>query len=105
MQVVEIEKLGKKYKALVPDNDPPELWQYGIIVGPPDLSSLDLPPSIEVRLHNELYVRGLITKNDIKLRLRDLGLAIQFALGLDVQTLAALYEPQQVAAPNGAGKG
>lgn len=101
MIIVDVEKVGKKYKVLVPNDAPPENWQYGIIVGPPDLTGLGLPPSIEVRLHNELCVRGLITKQDIHNRLGELTLAIQYALGLDAQKLAELYEPTREEATNG----
>lgn len=89
--IVDIEKLGKKYKVIVPDDADPELWQYGVVVGPPDLGVLDLPPSIEVRLHNELYVRGLITKVDIMRRGVELVAALQAVLKVDAQRIAELY--------------
>lgn len=89
--IVDIEKLGKKYKVIVPDDADPELWQYGVVVGPPDLSSLDLSPSMEVRLHNELYVRGLITKVDIMRRGVELVAALQAVLKVDAQRIAELY--------------
>lgn len=93
MITVDIEKLGKKYRVQVPDEAAEELWQYGIVLGPPDLSSLGLPPSIEVRLHNELHVRGLITREDLARRSpADIVAAIQSALKLDAQGVIALYQ-------------
>lgn len=90
--LVDIEKLGRKYKVLVPDDAAEELWQYGVVIGPPDLSRLGLPPSIEVRLHQELYVRGLITKVDVQRRGSELVAALQAALKVDAQLIATLYE-------------
>lgn len=90
--LVDIEKLGKKYKVIVPDDSPSEMWVYGIPVGPPDLSSLGLPPSIEVRLHNELYNRGLIQKIDVQRRMPELVAACMAAFKVDAQILAELYE-------------
>lgn len=92
MLTVDIEKLGKKYRVQVPDEAAEELWQYGIVLGPPDLSSLGLPPSIEVRLHNELHVRGLIQKKDLDRRTPDVVAAIQAALKLDALCVIALYD-------------
>lgn len=92
MLIVDIEKLGKKYRVQVPDEAEQELWQYGIVLGPPDLSSLGLPPSIEVRLHNELHVRGLIQRSDLDRRASDVVAAIQSALKLDAQRVIAIYE-------------
>lgn len=89
---VDIDKLGKKYKVQVPDDAPEETWQYGIVLGPPDLSSLDLPPCIELRLHNELHLRGLIEKKDIVRRMPDVVAALQYALAVDAQRIAELYE-------------
>lgn len=90
--LVDITKLGKKYRVQVPDDAEPEMWQYGVVIGPPDLSSLDLPPCIEVRLHNELHVRGLIEKKDIVRRMPDVVAALQYALAVDAQRVAELYE-------------
>lgn len=92
MLTVDIEKLGKRYKVQVPDEAEEHLWQYGVVLGPPDLSSLGLPPSIEVRLHNELHVRGLITKADLARRTPDVVAAIQTALKLDAQRVIDLYD-------------
>lgn len=92
MLVVDIERFGKKYRVQVPDDAPQETWQYGIVLGPPDLSSLGLPPSIELRLHNELHIRGLISKQDLVRRMPDVTAALCTALTVDAQRIAELYE-------------
>lgn len=90
--IVDIERDGRKYKAQVPDNAPKHLWQAGIIIGPPDLSSLGLPKPIETRLHNELWARNLITARDVKKRVQDVHGALQSALKVDAGTIVSLYE-------------
>ena len=90
--LVDIERDGKKYRAVVPDQADRETWQYGIPVGPPDLSELDLPVEIEVRLHNELFVRGLITLADVRRNMSSLQGALQAALRVDAQMIVQLYE-------------
>lgn len=92
MLTVSIQRMGKWYMAQVPDDAPEETWEYGLVIGPPSLESLGLPPSIEVRLHNELYFRGLIQKADIKRRMPDVVAALQSALVVDAQRIAELYE-------------
>lgn len=92
--IVDIEKGGKKYKAIVPDDAPQSTWQYGIIQGPPDISGLGLPPSIEVRLHNELFVRGLITKKDLQRSTQDVQGALMAALSVDMQRIVLAYEEE-----------
>lgn len=95
--IVEITRNGgMKYKVLVPDDAPVENYKYGIIIGPPDLSGLNLPHEFEVRLNNELYNRGLITKKDI-VRSRDNVIfgALQAMLKVDTQRITELYEPRR----------
>lgn len=89
--IVTIEKFRKKYRVIVPDGSPENTWQYGIVIGPPDLSGLDLPPALLVRLHNELFARGLITKNDAQKRIQDITGALMAALKTDAQTIQAIY--------------
>lgn len=92
--IVQIEKLGRKYKVIVPDDADKSTWQYGVVLGPPDLSALDLPPSIAIRLHNELFARGLITKKDASRRITDITGALMAALKTDAQTIHAIYEQE-----------
>lgn len=92
MLTVDIDRFGKKYKVQVPDEAEEHLWQYGVVLGPPDLSSLGLPPSIEVRLHNELHLRGLIQKKDLVRRMPEVTAALCAAMQVDAQRIAELYE-------------
>lgn len=90
--IVSTEREGKKYKVVVPEGALEENWQYGVIVGPPDLSKLGLPYELEVRLHNELFNRGLITIPDVRRNMQSLQGALQAALRVDVQTIVQAYE-------------
>ena len=90
--IVDITRDGKKYKAIVPDGSLEAMWQYGIIIGPPDLSGLRLPHEIEVRLNNELFNRGLISKKDLRNNINNVQGALMAALRVDVQTILAAYE-------------
>lgn len=84
----------------MPDDAPPENARYGIVVGPPDLSGLQLPEEVETRLNNELYHRGLITSADLRGRNNELQAALQAALRVDFQLLHAAYQGVEVT-PNG----
>lgn len=79
----------------VPDSAPDDHAAYGILVGPPDVSSLNLPEEVETRLNNELYARGLITARDVRSKSEQLRNAIQSALRLDVQNLMTCYTEVQ----------
>lgn len=82
---------GYKLKVQVPDNAPESTWQYGIRVGPPDLSSLGLSDEMTKRLSNELFVRGLITERDVQRKSQDVFGALQAALKVDIATIQTLY--------------
>lgn len=75
----------------IPDDKPLAHARYGVLVGPPDLSSLNLPEEVEVRLNNELFNRGLLTLSDARRRPAELEAALKAALKLDVQALMAAY--------------
>jgi hypothetical protein len=81
---------GRHFVVLVPSGREgnPEL---GIPVGPPDLSSLDLPLDVEVRLNNQLFQRGLLTLADVRRHTGDVAAAIQATLRIDVASVTALY--------------
>lgn len=85
---------GRKFLVEVPDNAPDSHAKMGVRVGPPDLSSLDLPVKMEVALNNQLFDRGLITRNDIRFRMQELLASLQAAFAIDVQTLEALYHKE-----------
>lgn len=91
-QVVHEEANGIKYYVSIPDNAPDEHSSYGVRVGPPDLSSLNLPLEIEVALNNALFARRLFTHNDIRVRPQEVFAALQSALKLDATVIMNLYK-------------
>lgn len=76
----------------IPDDAPDSEATLGVPVGPPALSPLGLPKALEVRLHNELFHRGLLTKRDIIKRQVDIGSAIQSAMKVAVKEVQDLYD-------------
>ena len=81
---------GRKWVVLMPEGGNPAM---GIPVGPPDVSVLPwLTPTQAMRLHDQLYNRGLITKRDIRGRAHEVQASIQAALKLDVAAVTGLYE-------------
>lgn len=83
---------GCKFQVLIPDDAPDEHAVFGIRVGPPDLSELNLPLDIEVRLNNQLYARKMITRSDVRRRRGELIAVWQSVLQVDVTVLHNLYE-------------
>ncbi len=63
----------------------------GIPVGPPDLSSLGLPDAASIRLHNQLFHRGLFTKANLRGRGQEIFAAVQAAYKVDSAAVTALY--------------
>jgi hypothetical protein len=63
----------------------------GIPVGPPDVSSLDLPEAVAKRLHNELFRRRLLTARDLRGRGVEVVAALQAAYRVDAAAVTALY--------------
>jgi hypothetical protein len=89
---VEYDNNGLKQLVLVPDDAPADTYQYGILVGPPDLSKLDLPEAFRVRLSNELYYRKLFTRVDAKRRITDVVSSVISAARADAQKVLECYE-------------
>lgn len=79
---------GRRFIVYVEEGEDPA---SGNIKGPMPLDSLNLPQPLMVRLHNEMYIRGLITTADVMRRPQDVQGAIQGALRLDVQEIQRLY--------------
>jgi hypothetical protein len=86
----------RHYRVLVPDGAPPETWQRGIFLGPPDLDSLGLSEEVTTRLHNELFNRGIMTAADANTRRLDVQSALQYAMRVDAQSIINLYEESKV---------
>lgn len=82
---------GRKWLVLLPDGAPDSDARMGVPVGPPPLEALGLPEEIEVRLHNQLFDRGLIRRRDLRRRMQDVVGALQAALRVSANRIAALY--------------
>lgn len=89
---------GRKWRRQVPQDA--EEWEAvrGIPAGPPDVRELDLPYAIGIRLHNELFNRGLWDMHELRRRRPELDAALRAALRLDTQRLEQLYSPADVEA-------
>ena len=83
---------GRRFLANLPFGVPDSQAQNGIPLGPPSLSSLGLPLDAEVRLHNELFERGILTEQDARRRINDVAAAIRAAFRTDVHRILAVYQ-------------
>lgn len=90
-EVTYTDREGRRWKRLLPDDEPDERARLGIPVGPPPLDRLNLPLDIEIRLHNELHDRGLFTDRDLRGRIDQLRDAVQAAIRIDAQRLHSCY--------------
>ena len=82
---------GRWWAVLVPAGQEQDA-HMGIPLGPPDLSPLELPLAVEVRLHNQLFSRGLFSLRDVRRAPRDIFAAIQAAYRADVAAVTGLYQ-------------
>jgi len=83
---------GRKFLVLIEDEESIDKASDGIPIGPPDIvDKLDLPENIKVRLHNQLFQRGLWNNSEVRKRPRELQGALQAALAIDIQTLHQAY--------------
>lgn len=81
---------GRKHAVEVPPGQE-HLARHGIPVGPPDLSPLGLPLEVEVRLHNALFDRQVLTARDAKRRPAEVQSAVQYALKASTTRVLNLY--------------
>jgi hypothetical protein len=86
---------GRNWRVRVPDDCPVDRYNAGIPVGPPALDALGLPLDTEVRLHNELYRRGLLTYRDVLAKPNEVMAALQATYKTDLQRLQVLYRDEQ----------
>ncbi len=63
----------------------------GIVIGPPDLTTLGLPPATQRALHNQLWSRGLLTPSDLRGRMMEVHAALRSAYKADAHAVTALY--------------
>lgn len=85
------DETGKMWAVFMP-NDDDSHPSMGIPIGPPDLSSLGLPEETAVRLHNQLFSRGILTKRDLKGRPKEVFAALQAAYKVDVTKVTELFD-------------
>lgn len=62
-----VDSYGYRRASLLRDDDPDEIRESGVLVGPPNLDRLDWD-EIKRDLHNELFKRGLFTWHDVQAR-------------------------------------
>jgi hypothetical protein len=95
IKAVWIDSQGRKWLRQVPVGHEDEA-QFGIELGPPDISGLGLSESISIKLHNELFNRNLITWDDVKQRPGEVQAALQAALKVDAGMIMGLYKNEVI---------
>jgi hypothetical protein len=85
---------GRRWLVLLPVDAEDAQVSHGIRLGPPDLSPLNLPIEVEIRLNGQLYDRGLIRQRDYERRLQEVAYALQAAFRVDATRIAALFAPE-----------
>lgn len=83
---------GRRWARGLPPQAPDSDARWGIPLGPPSLKALGLPAEVEIRLHNELYVRGLLTERDVRRRTHDIQAALMAALGVDTGRILTAFQ-------------
>lgn len=83
---------GRRWVTLLPARAPDSDAVVGIPVGPPSLEELGLPLPIEVRLHNELVSRRLLTLVDLRRRPGEIEAALRAALRVDATAIVAMFK-------------
>lgn len=94
MNVATIDRKGRKSARTVPDDADEKTWVAGVLIGPPDLTSLGLGEEVTTKLHNELYNRGIIRRSDAKTRRSEVHAALMASLRIDADRIISLYEEQ-----------
>ena len=92
MTVTYVDGLDRKSMVQVPDGAPEQTWSRGIVLGPPDLSSLGLGEETTTRLHNELFNRGVIRRQDARAKRAEVHAALMSVLRVDAEAIIALFE-------------
>lgn len=83
---------GRQWKTLLPDSAPESEAPRGVPYGPPSLARLGLPLTMEVRLHNGLFERGIFTAADLRGREDEVARACLAAVKLDAIAVMGLYD-------------
>jgi hypothetical protein len=98
-QVSYADAAGRQFVTMIPDAAPDSEARKGVPVGPPSLTPLGLPKQTEVRLHNQLFSRGLLTQFDVEQRPGEVVAAVLAAFKTDALRVMALYSGQDMALP------
>jgi hypothetical protein len=88
---------GRSWAVLLPDKAPDEDAPMGLHVGPPSLDSLGLPKEVAIRLHNQLFDRGIFTLKEARVRRTEIFAALQAAYQVDSTILLNLYNDAEQA--------
>lgn len=76
----------------IPEGTPASQAAHGVPLGPPSLSALGLPIEVEVRLHNELFNRRILTEKDAQQNVDQIRSALKAALSTDVVRIIGIYQ-------------
>ncbi len=90
VRVIHEDSDGRLSVVLVPEGRESES-ERGILVGPPDLSPLNLPEDIEIALQNQLVNRNLLTQQSLRGRGHEVVAALQSALKVSANRVMQLY--------------
>lgn len=93
------DKEGRLHAVYLPAGAPEEDAHMGMSLGPPSLKDLGLPLEMEVRLHNELFHRGVLSYDDAKARSGDLVAALMATFRVDASKLQQIYYDSIVEPP------
>ena len=88
---------GRRRAVWLPDGAPDSDAQMGLPLGPPDLGLLGLPPEVEIRLHNQLFDRGLLRAKDVLRRRQEVFAALQAAFRVETERIVVLYLESEAA--------
>ncbi|KKL52907.1 hypothetical protein LCGC14_2280770 [marine sediment metagenome] len=93
-QVTHKDEMGRLWAVLIPDDAPDSESNRGMVIGPPPLDSLGLPLDAEIRLHNQLFHRGILAERDVDLMA--ITSAIIATFKIDAARVALLYTDSDI---------
>lgn len=82
---------GRKFATWLPEDAADVDADMGIPLGPPNLEQLGLPEELEIRLHNQLFARGIFTHAQAEANKLNVQAAMQAVLKLDVLHIVEIY--------------
>ena len=82
---------GRKFATWLPEDANDVDAELGIPLGPPNLEGLGLPEELEIRLHNQLFARGIFTLAQAERNKLNVQGAMQAVLKLDVLHIVEIY--------------